>query len=394
MTRDTNVLVAIESFYVLSTGVFKASLAFFFLRVIVYPRLRQVTYAVLIVTSTYSFAYFFTVVFHCGVPSGNNFWVKTFQYQCMTDTTQKGLTYTHAVVTAGSDLYFLALVPLIVGNTKLRFKEKINIALLLAVATLGFVASLVRIKYIPIVLNHGLDFFRKSLWLAIWSAAEPGLGIISSSLATLRPLLKEISNHFRLTTQGSHTGGSTTLAGNKTGTTMENSSLETEDNSQDDIEKQKDFNTKPRRNLRTFFNTGTQLSSMRSGTNFKTFFNTGNTQLSTLRIGTNFSDENLTRASVEDPTRASVESPQLQRPSNVLRAPTIASNESTSPWTSYVNVGPQRALQDRRQQSSSPGQSDYTGRQSSTRRSTPRDGLSLGIFTVMNPDRQRSRGRF
>jgi hypothetical protein len=40
MTRDTYVFVAIESFYVLSTGVFKASLGFFFLRIIVYRRVR------------------------------------------------------------------------------------------------------------------------------------------------------------------------------------------------------------------------------------------------------------------------------------------------------------------------------------------------------------------
>jgi undecaprenyl pyrophosphate phosphatase UppP len=77
----------------------------------------------------------------------------------MSDTTQKGLSSTHAAVTAGSDLYFLLLVPLIVGNTKLQLKENINIAVLLVLATLGFVASLVRIRYIPIVLNHGLDFF-------------------------------------------------------------------------------------------------------------------------------------------------------------------------------------------------------------------------------------------
>jgi hypothetical protein len=107
MTRDTNVLVAIEAFYVLSTGMFKASLGFFFLRVIIYKRLRQITYGVLIATCTYSFAYFFTVIFHCGTPSGNNFWVRTFQYQCMSDTTQEGLSYTHAAVPSGNHFGWL-----------------------------------------------------------------------------------------------------------------------------------------------------------------------------------------------------------------------------------------------------------------------------------------------
>jgi hypothetical protein len=371
------VLVAIESFYVLSTGTFKASLGFFFLRVIVYRRIRQITYAVVIATCTYSFAYFFTVVFHCGDPSGNNFWVRTFQHQCMSDTTQEGLSYTHAAVTAGSDLYFLFLVPLIVGNTKLRFKEKINIAVLLALATLGFVASLVRIKYIPIVLTHGLDFFRKSLWLAIWSAAEPGLGIISSSLATLRPLIKEISLHLKPNTQESHTSGSTTLAAIKTGDSSQKSQPEVEGKDKDDIEKQVEIPRKPRRGLKTFFNTSTQLSTMQTGTN-----------LSTMQTGTNLSAENLTRGSFE--------SIPLQRPHNVLTAPTIVSNESTSPWTSHVNVGPQRKIPEQRPQTSWAEQTEHTERQSATRRpatATHRDGLSLGIFAIMNPDRQRKKGR-
>jgi hypothetical protein len=370
MTRDTNILVAIEAFYVLSTGVFKASLGFFFLRVLVNRRLRKVTYAVLIATCTYSFAYFFTVVWHCGTPSGNNFWVKTFQYQCMTDTTQKGLTYTHAVVTAGSDLYFLLLVPFIVGNTKLRFKEKINIAVLLGLATFGFVASLVRIKYIPIVLTHGLDFFHRSLLLAIWSAAEPGFGIISSSLATLRPLMKDINSHIKSMSKSkdSYAGGSTTLA-NKTGETSKNSQPEIEYEDEKDIEKQQvEPPRKPFKNLRTFFNTGTQLSTMQNGTNM--------------------SAESLTRRSFEDIP--------LQRPSNVFTAPTIASNESTSPWTSYVNVGHQRTVQEQRAQTSWAARMHRAEQQVATRRptsATNRDGLSLGIFSVMNSDRQRRRGR-
>jgi hypothetical protein len=105
-----------------------------------------------------------------------------------------GMGYTHAVLSALTDLFFLFLIYPVVSRTNLTPPEKRNVALLLALSTLGFVASVVRIKWISILVTHSLDFFYKAQWLAIWSAIEPGLGIIASSLATLRPFFREIES--------------------------------------------------------------------------------------------------------------------------------------------------------------------------------------------------------
>jgi hypothetical protein len=45
------------------------------------------------------------------------------------------------------------------------------------------------------MLKLNQHFADSALWLAIWSAVEPGLGIITSSLSTIRPLLRALLPH-------------------------------------------------------------------------------------------------------------------------------------------------------------------------------------------------------
>ena len=64
---------------------------------------------------------------------------------------------------------------------------------------------MVRLKYIPRLATATETWFMDANLIAIWSAVEPGLGIIASSLATLRPLFRGL---FRT---GNTTNGSLSL---------------------------------------------------------------------------------------------------------------------------------------------------------------------------------------
>jgi len=67
---------------------------------------------------------------------------------------------------------------------------------IMLIGTVGGIASLIRINYIKDLVNPGPDFLTNMLQLALWSAIEPGLGIIASCLATLRPLVRTFSQTF------------------------------------------------------------------------------------------------------------------------------------------------------------------------------------------------------
>jgi hypothetical protein len=81
----------------------------------------------------------------------------------------------------------------------------------------GCVASLIRIKYVPVLIEKDTAFWsmnstcwaksnefsykycnanlypENSLYLVVWTSIEPGLGIIACSIVTLRPLLRKVS---------------------------------------------------------------------------------------------------------------------------------------------------------------------------------------------------------
>jgi hypothetical protein len=136
MTVVTNIVLAIETFYIVTIGVFKVSLALFFLRVTVSSTLRKSIIWVVSVISVYGIGYFFFAIFQCGTPHGSTFFIQKLENQCASYAGTMGPAYTHGILMAGTDLFFLVLVFPIVAPTKLRLREKINVAILLGIGTL------------------------------------------------------------------------------------------------------------------------------------------------------------------------------------------------------------------------------------------------------------------
>ena len=66
---------------------------------------------------------------------------------------------------------------------------------------------MVRLNYIPRLATATQTWFMDANLIAIWSAVEPGLGIMASSLATLRPLFRGCFNFGNTQNSSSLNGG-------------------------------------------------------------------------------------------------------------------------------------------------------------------------------------------
>jgi hypothetical protein len=80
--------------------------------------------------------------------------------------------------------------------------------IMLTVLCRGSIASIVRFRYIPALVESSNNFFGHILGLAIWSCVELGLGVIAGSLATLRPLVRQFLRFSPLSRYGGSRSGS------------------------------------------------------------------------------------------------------------------------------------------------------------------------------------------
>jgi hypothetical protein len=136
LSTVTSIVLAIEVFYIVTVGLFKVSLALFFLRVTLGRSLRRSIVWVVAIVSLYGFAYFFFAIFQCGPPHGNTFFIKKLEQKCASYSATLGLAYVHGLLMAFTDVFFLLLVYPIVAPTTLNPREKFNVALLLGIGAL------------------------------------------------------------------------------------------------------------------------------------------------------------------------------------------------------------------------------------------------------------------
>jgi len=145
----------------------------------------------MIIYSLYSCAYFWFVSFQCGLLKNTHFWEAQLA-GCSPPHIGLVLCYLHAILTASADLIFWALPLPMILRSQLNIREKVIVMGILCIAITSCIGSLARIGYLRGVVDVSLNFFNHAYFFALWSAVEPGLGIIASSIACLRPLLRRI----------------------------------------------------------------------------------------------------------------------------------------------------------------------------------------------------------
>ena len=88
----------------------------------------------MIVNVVYGFAYFLVVLFECGLPK--YFPSRIILGQCLARQTTDGLSYTHAVIVAISDVIFAVLPLLFVWEAALSRRAKISVGAILTIGSL------------------------------------------------------------------------------------------------------------------------------------------------------------------------------------------------------------------------------------------------------------------
>ncbi|KAE8447375.1 hypothetical protein EG329_010789 [Mollisiaceae sp. DMI_Dod_QoI] len=185
-----------ELAYISSTAVFKASICIFLFRICVTRSQIFTIWLVLGVVTAYSVFYFFLVIFQCSPVA--YFWTQYLgaSGHCIHASAITGTSYAHSAVSCWAD-WTLGILPVfLVWNLSMNTRTKISVALILALGAFGSTATIVRIPFLKQLVQS--DFLYSATDVAIWSTVEPGIGITTGAMATLRPLFRTFLSRSKL----------------------------------------------------------------------------------------------------------------------------------------------------------------------------------------------------
>lgn len=196
----------------------KASIALFLLRVAVRRLHVWIIYGATAITFVTCLAFFLVTVFQCHPVS--YFWDKYTQTgTCIPDDVVVGLGYLYSACSIITDFTFALLPAWIISQLKMKRRTKLALIPLMAMGCVASSAVVVRCAYFSRLRDP--DFLYATVDVAIWSTVEQGLAISAGSLATLRPLLKQVGYKLGVTTRPSGAGygkmGTPGYAGSRTG---------------------------------------------------------------------------------------------------------------------------------------------------------------------------------
>ncbi|KAI6083852.1 hypothetical protein F4821DRAFT_183194 [Hypoxylon rubiginosum] len=181
----------------------KASIALFLLRVAVRRAHIWIIYGAMAITVVTCLAFFFVLIFQCSPVS--YFWDKYTQTGvCIPDDVVSGLGYLYSACSIITDFTFALLPAWIISQLKMKTRTKVALIPLMAMGCVASSAVAVRCAYFSRLRDP--DFLFSTVDVAVWSTIEQGLAISAGSLATLRPLLKQIGYKLGVTTRPSGPG--------------------------------------------------------------------------------------------------------------------------------------------------------------------------------------------
>lgn len=178
-------VVTYNALYILTTIIFKISLAIFFLWIVVIKWQRHLIYISTIVYAIYGVIFIFVVTFRCGKPK--DLLINAARVKCISDDVLAPMIYISGILNAVVDVVFAALPAIILWKSMMPRRAKISAGFLLSMGCIGTVASIVRIAYLGGLVN-GSKFFTHAVDAGLLSVVEPGLAITAASLSALRPL--------------------------------------------------------------------------------------------------------------------------------------------------------------------------------------------------------------
>ena len=202
-----------EDCYISSIMLLKISLGIHFLRLVVIRWHRITIHIAVMVTVVFGIAFMFYSIFQCGYyTNASDFVTRRLTNHCASMGANLGMGYTHAIISILSDWIFIVLPVLILRDALMKSRDKLKIGALLVFASIGGVASIVRLAYlVPFLRFDWTTFFAESRGVIVWSTIETGVAIIAGSVITLRPLM-----HAYLGTPMTQVGASQNLSNSQT----------------------------------------------------------------------------------------------------------------------------------------------------------------------------------
>lgn len=174
--------------YLCASIALKLSLAFFFVRFVIERWQRVFIWVFLSMFIADSVSSIFLVLFWCSDPS--EYATKALMGQCSgTSRALNAANVIQGVLNAATDWLFATLPISIVLRTAMSKREKVIVTIIFILAVAGSIAAILRAIYWPTLTRGSLSGFRRGM---MWCTVEIGAGIIASSAATLRPLLKKM----------------------------------------------------------------------------------------------------------------------------------------------------------------------------------------------------------
>ncbi|KAI1460731.1 hypothetical protein F4805DRAFT_373839 [Annulohypoxylon moriforme] len=182
-----------EIVYIMTSLLIKFTVGIFLLRICSLAWQRTVIWIVLFVCLVYSIFFTFMAIFQCRpVQYYWSQYTTKMEGTCFSDELIRGTSYAAAVINCVSD-WILGLLPIaLIGKLELSKRSKIMVSCTLALGSIASIATIIRIPYIWQLSTANDDVLHVFTVVSIWSTVENGLGLIASSLATLRPLYRKI----------------------------------------------------------------------------------------------------------------------------------------------------------------------------------------------------------
>ncbi|KAF7547315.1 hypothetical protein G7Z17_g7819 [Cylindrodendrum hubeiense] len=174
--------------YVLDMMFIKLSIGVFLLRLSVQKVYTWILWVSLAIITVWSCVIFFWDIFQCS-PVAKQWDFRITTGQCVSADQVVAAAYSISVMTILSDwLYALLPVPML-WTVKMTKQAKATVIVILGLGVFASIATLIRLRFLADLTDTN-DILFAGTDAMVWTLVEPGVAIVASSLATIRPLLR------------------------------------------------------------------------------------------------------------------------------------------------------------------------------------------------------------
>ncbi|KAH7166157.1 hypothetical protein EDB81DRAFT_277022 [Dactylonectria macrodidyma] len=196
--------------YVLDMMFIKLSIGVFLLRLSAQKVYTWILWVSLAIITVWSCVIFFWDIFQCS-PVAKQWDFRITGGTCVTPDQIIAAAYSISVMTILSDwLYALLPIPML-WTVKMTKQAKATVIVILGLGIFASIATLIRLRFLADLTDTD-DILFAGTDAMVWTLVEPGVAIVASSLATIRPLLRAMKiKGFESTDRTYGTGVSATL---------------------------------------------------------------------------------------------------------------------------------------------------------------------------------------